>query len=121
MVNVRMDAERWKRVEDLLQAVLELPADQQEEFLRQACAGDKVLLEEVRSLLTSHRKVGSFLEPPMINVAAHAAVIGATPPPRPSHHGPDRLSLSRARSHWAAAAWASFTKPKILCSAGWRR
>jgi serine/threonine protein kinase len=78
-----MDAERWKRVEDLLQAALQLPADQQEEFLRQACADDKELLVEVRSLLTSDRKAGSFLEPPMGNVAAQAAVIGATPPARP--------------------------------------
>ena len=43
-----MDAERWKRVEDLLQSALQLPADQQEEFLRQQCGGDSELLEEVR-------------------------------------------------------------------------
>ena len=61
-----MDAERWKRVDDLLQSALQVPADQQAEFLRHACAGDTELLEEVRSLLTAHRKVGSFLEPPAI-------------------------------------------------------
>jgi predicted Ser/Thr protein kinase len=63
-----MDAERWKRVEDLLQAALQVPAEQQEEFLCQACAGDASLLEEVRSLLTSDRKAGSFLEHPAINL-----------------------------------------------------
>ncbi len=72
-----MDAERWKRVEDLLQSALELPADQQEEFLRQACGADTTLLQEVQSLLTSHRKVGSFLEPPATDGAAQtAAFIG---------------------------------------------
>jgi len=59
-----MDAERWKRVDVLLQAALRVPAGQQEEFLRQQCGGDSELLEEVRSVLTSHRKAGGFLESP---------------------------------------------------------
>jgi serine/threonine protein kinase len=68
-----MDAERWKRVDDLLQAALQVPAERQEEFLRQQCGGDSELLEEVRSLLTSHRKAGSFLESPGLHVADVAA------------------------------------------------
>jgi len=60
-----MDAERWKRVDELLQAALQVPAERQEEFLRQQCGGDSELLEEVRSLLTSDRKAGSFLEHPI--------------------------------------------------------
>jgi eukaryotic-like serine/threonine-protein kinase len=68
-----MDAERWKRVDDLLQASLRMPAEHQEEFLRQQCGGDSDLLEEVRSLLTSHRKAGSFLESPGLHVADVAA------------------------------------------------
>jgi hypothetical protein len=53
------DAERWKGLDDLLQSALELPADQQDEFLRQACARDTAL-QESQSLLTSPRRVGSF-------------------------------------------------------------
>jgi eukaryotic-like serine/threonine-protein kinase len=68
-----MDAERWKRVDDLLQAVLQVPAERQEEFLRQQCGGDAGLIEEVRSLLTSHRKAGSFLESPGLHIADVAA------------------------------------------------
>jgi serine/threonine protein kinase len=68
-----MDAERWKRVDDLLQAALQLPDGQQEEFLRHQCGDDSELLEEVRSLLTSDRKAGSFLESPGLHVAAVAA------------------------------------------------
>ena len=64
-----MEAERWKRVDELLQAALQVPAAQQEEFLRQQCGGDSELLEEVRSLLTSHRKAGSFLDSPRLHVA----------------------------------------------------
>jgi serine/threonine protein kinase len=68
-----MDAERWKRIEDLLQAALEKPTERQEEFLRQQCGRDAELLEEVRSLLTSDRKAGSFLQSPGRNVAEVAA------------------------------------------------
>ena len=82
-----MDAERWKRVDDLLQASLRMPAEQQEEFLRQQCGGDSDLLAEVRSLLTSDRKAGSFLEPPMGNVGVQAPAFGATPAAKPSITG----------------------------------
>jgi Tol biopolymer transport system component len=78
-----MDARRWKRVDELLQAAMHVPAEQQEEFLRQQCGGDAELLEEVRSLLTSHRKVGSFLESPGVHVAEVAAqlpILGASQP-----------------------------------------
>jgi len=68
-----MDAERWKRVDELLQAALQLPAERQGEFLRQQCGGDSELLDEVRSLLTSDRKAGSFLESPGLHVAEVAA------------------------------------------------
>ena len=77
-----MDAERWKRVEDLLQAALRVPAGQQGEFLHQQCSGDSALLEEVRSLLTSDRKAGSFLESPGLHVgdiAAQLPTLGVSP------------------------------------------
>src|SRR5579862_8634488 len=68
-----MYAERWKRVDELLQAALRLPAEQQNEFLRRECGNDSQLLEEVRSLLTSHRQAGSFLESPRVHVGDVAA------------------------------------------------
>ena len=61
-----MDAERWKQIDSLLHATLERPADEQEEYLRQACDGDGTLLEEVRSLLAAHRGAGSFLNAPAV-------------------------------------------------------
>jgi predicted ATPase/serine/threonine protein kinase len=61
-----MDAERWKRVDDLLQAALRLPAEQQEAFLIQACPGDPPLVQEVMSLLSAHGKLGDFLEKPAL-------------------------------------------------------
>src|ERR1700689_4081002 len=62
-------------MDELLQVALQVPAEQQEQFLRQRCGGDLELLEEVRSLLTSHRKVGSFLESPGLHVAEVAALL----------------------------------------------
>ena len=61
-----MNAERWKRVDGLLQEALRLPAEQQEAFLRQACAGDTALVQEVMSLLISHGKLDDFLEKPAL-------------------------------------------------------
>src|ERR1700733_1404816 len=73
-----MDAERWRRVDDLLQSVLQVSPDQQKEFLRQACAGDASLEHEVQSLLSSHEKLGEFLEQPAMGMAtqtlSHVAV-----------------------------------------------
>jgi tetratricopeptide (TPR) repeat protein len=67
-----MDSERWKRVDNLLQAALERPPGDRAVFLRQACAGDHALEREVRSLLASQQQAGSFLESPAIEVAAQA-------------------------------------------------
>src|SRR5213596_2660842 len=67
-----MDSERWKRVDDLLQAALERPPGERAGFLRQACAGDEALEREVLSLLASQQEAGSFLESPAIEVAARA-------------------------------------------------
>jgi predicted ATPase/serine/threonine protein kinase len=72
-----MDAERWKQVDNLLQSALLVPSDRRDEFLRQACAGDAALEQEVRSLLTSHRNVGGFLEGPAIRVAAQTIALQA--------------------------------------------
>ena len=70
-----MDAERWKQVDDLLQSALLLSSDRRDEFLRQACAGDAALEQEVRSLLDSHRNVGGFLEGRAIRVAAQTIAL----------------------------------------------
>jgi hypothetical protein len=46
-----MDRERWKQIDRLFQAALELPAEEREAFLRRECAGDSELKQEARSLL----------------------------------------------------------------------
>src|SRR5215472_17598881 len=71
-----MDPDRWRKVEDVLQGALQLPAGKREQFLRQQCAGDAGLEQEVRSLLISDREAVNFLGRPAIEVAARAGVPG---------------------------------------------
>jgi serine/threonine-protein kinase len=74
-----MQTDRWKLVEDLLQSALELAPERREEFLLQACEGDSALIDEVRSLLTSYRRAGDFLESPAVEVAARSLASEAEP------------------------------------------
>lgn len=46
-----MDAERWRRVNDLFHAALERDPGGRDDFLAEACAGDEALRAEVSSLL----------------------------------------------------------------------
>ena len=62
-----MNPERWKQIDDLLEATLELPEEQRTTFLRQACGDDQLLQEEVASLMSARRNAGSFLEKPAID------------------------------------------------------
>lgn len=74
-----MEADRWKLVDDLLQSALELAPERREEFLHQACASDLSLADEVRSLLTSYRRAGDFLERPAAEMAARAIAAETEP------------------------------------------
>src|ERR1700735_2939509 len=78
-----MDSERWKQVDNLLQAALARPPAERAEFLRQSCVGDQALEREVRSLLASQQNAGNFLESPAIEVAAQAIA---------SQYNPDLLT-----------------------------
>jgi eukaryotic-like serine/threonine-protein kinase len=70
-----VDSKRWKQVDVLLQSVLEHPLEQRETFLRQACAGDETLEQEVRSLLAAQEEAGGFLESPALEVAARVLAV----------------------------------------------
>jgi len=65
-----MDLDRWKRLDALLQDALERSPEQRDAFLHDACGGDLALEQEVRALLSSGQRAGSFLESPAIQVAA---------------------------------------------------
>src|SRR5215472_3876231 len=56
-----MEAETWKRVEEMFKAVQEQPPDERTQFLAQACP-DPNIRAEVQSLLDHSSGVESFLE-----------------------------------------------------------
>src|SRR5579871_2097457 len=55
--------ERWRRIQEVFQAALEMPGERRAAFLDAACAGDVSLRQEVESLLRSSEEAGNFLEP----------------------------------------------------------
>ena len=65
-----MDANRWKRVDHLLEAALDLPPEERSTFLAEHCGDDDGLRLAVDKLIESHQQAGSFIETPAMSVAA---------------------------------------------------
>ena len=73
-----MDAERWRQVEQLYHAALEKEESQRPAFLKEACAGDDSLREEVESLLSFAGGADSYLRAAVGEVASQAAGVSGT-------------------------------------------
>ena len=71
-----MKPERWRQIDQLLDAALELDPGQRAGFLDQACAGRGQLRREVESLLEAHGRAGSFIEAPALEIAAQLLAAG---------------------------------------------
>ena len=65
-----MKPERWREIEKLYHAALELDEDRRPAFLDQACAGDEALRRELESLLAFDKRAENFIESPALEVAA---------------------------------------------------
>jgi eukaryotic-like serine/threonine-protein kinase len=65
-----MNPERWKQIERLYHAALELEPDARGTFLDQACAGDEELRREVTSLLNYDDSPAGIIQSPLLEVAA---------------------------------------------------
>lgn len=72
-----MDSARWRQVEQLYHAALEKEQGERAAFLKQACAGDASLYEEVESLLSFASDADSYLRAAVGEVASQAAGISA--------------------------------------------
>ncbi len=55
---------RWRRIEGLFDAAVELAPEPREALLATECRGDEDLRREVAALLAAHDTAGGFLEPP---------------------------------------------------------
>src|SRR6516162_967006 len=65
-----MEAERWRRVEQLYHAALQIEVAQRAAFVKEACRGDAELCEEVESLLSYEKSAADFIETPAFDLAA---------------------------------------------------
>ncbi len=65
-----MKPERWKQVDELLEAALDCPATERASFLDRACSGDEELRRELESLLISDAQENAFIESPPARLVA---------------------------------------------------
>jgi serine/threonine protein kinase len=68
----KLGPDDWRRVNEVFHRALEYPPDSRDAFVREACADNQRLCDEVASLLDAHDRAGSFIEPE--SEAARAAV-----------------------------------------------
>ncbi len=59
-----MTPERWKQVEEIFNASLELPADERDGFLTDVCGNDSSLRHQIEYLINCHEQAGDFIEAP---------------------------------------------------------
>ncbi|MBV9926200.1 MAG: protein kinase [Acidobacteria bacterium] len=61
-----MTPERWKQIEGVFDAAVELDPAEREAYLADACGGDAELRRQVELLIQSHDAAGSFIEEPAV-------------------------------------------------------
>src|SRR6266508_6296767 len=59
-----MTPERWRQVEAIFQAALDLVPKERGQYLAEACCGDLSLKSDVETLLSQHESAGNLLEEP---------------------------------------------------------
>jgi serine/threonine protein kinase len=65
-----MDAERYKKIDEIFDIALELEADERAVYLRQVCGTDSDLRREVESLFEARNEIGNFIQTPAFEEAA---------------------------------------------------
>jgi len=97
-----MEFDRWKRIDSLLQLVLECPEENRDAFLGRECAGDEALERQLRSLLMLEGKAASFLESPAMDMAARDLARRQNADNGDTHGRPDFLAGKNV-SHYRIA------------------
>ena len=72
-----MNPERWRQIDEVFDAALELEPGARARFLSERCGGNAELRRQVEALLAAHDKAGAFIETSAMKVAARA-VAGET-------------------------------------------
>jgi serine/threonine protein kinase/tetratricopeptide (TPR) repeat protein len=65
-----MDAERWKRINEIFHAALERDPPDRSSFIAEACNGDISLCAEIEQLIANHLKESSLFQKPAADIAA---------------------------------------------------
>ena len=60
-----MSPERWREIEDVFEAAVDLPPEERAPFLDRRCAGDLELRDEVLKLIKSDDSASNFIESPI--------------------------------------------------------
>ena len=96
-----MNADRWRRIEELFDEVLDCPPTDRTAFLDRACADDPTLKIEVTRLLALHEKApDSFLNTPALQMAEFITVPDAgARTPESNERNPDWESQSHIGSY----------------------
>src|SRR6185503_9424028 len=61
----RMTPERWRKVEEIFQAALDLSPEDRNRYVLDVCSGDTELKRDVESLLSQYDSAGELLEEPV--------------------------------------------------------
>jgi eukaryotic-like serine/threonine-protein kinase len=64
-----MEPERWRKINDLFQRATGLDESVRLSFLKEECAGDEQLFEEVSRIVSAHGSAGDFIEQPAFSEA----------------------------------------------------
>jgi serine/threonine protein kinase/tetratricopeptide (TPR) repeat protein len=86
-----MDSARWERIQTLFHGALDLPASQQQSFLKAACSDDAALLADVEALLAEDAQTGSLLERDVAHIASDLLDQPIPPPRGPQEFGPYKI------------------------------
>ena len=78
-----MKPEQWRRIENLYNQAMELEESQRASFLREVCADDDGLRQELEALLAREPQVASFLEKPALREIAPDFAVDERFPPAP--------------------------------------
>src|ERR1700752_3235650 len=76
-----MTPQRWQKVDEVLQAALDLPQTERATLVAEVCGEDAELEAETLSLISAYQEAGDFLEAPALQTDAQI-LIGTEEPDR---------------------------------------
>jgi serine/threonine protein kinase len=69
-----MNPERWKKINEIFHAAIDLPRNERSEFIARTCGGDSVLANEVKQLLKADDRAGNYIELPLTQFSEFRSV-----------------------------------------------